>query len=147
MRKVLGKLLLSTLAAFGLLSCDTTSGPEPTPEYACPYADYTLTGTVIDADSSKAIEGIKIRFSDYNNLTAFSDSSGTWRIEGRVVCGWRDSLHVTDVDGEANRGIFLPDSLLLNPRLIPPNPNWSHDKWYRGTFAQTDIVVTMKKNP
>jgi putative lipoprotein (rSAM/lipoprotein system) len=147
MRKTLAKLLLSTLGALGLLACDTTSGPEPAPEYACPYADYTLTGTVIDADSSKAIEGIEIRFSDYDHLTAFSDSSGAWRIEGRVMCGWRDSLHVTDVDGEANGGIFLPDSLLLNPRLIPSPPWEAHDIWYRGTYTQTGIVITMKKTP
>jgi putative lipoprotein (rSAM/lipoprotein system) len=145
MRKILAKLLLSTLGAFGLLACDTTSGPEPTPEYSCPYADYTLTGTVVDADSAKAIEGIEIRFSDYGNLTAFSDSAGTWRIEGRVACAWRDSLHVTDVDGEANRGVFLPDSLLLNPART--KPVWPHDKWYLGTFEQTGIVITMKKTP
>jgi putative lipoprotein (rSAM/lipoprotein system) len=145
MRKTLAKLLLSTLGALGLLACDTTSGPEPAPEYACPYADYTLTGTVIDADSSKAIKGIKIRFGDDDNLTAFSDSSGAWRIEGRVVCGWRDSLHVTDVDGEANREIFLPDSLLLDPTRT--EPVWPYDKWYLGTFEQTGIVITMKKTP
>jgi len=145
MRKTLAKLLLSTFAAFGLLACDTTSGPEPTPEYACPYADYTLTGTVIDADGSKAIEGIEIQLIHYGDLTAYSDSTGAWRIEGRVVCGWRDSLLVTDIDGDANGGIFLPDSLLLNPRLIPPNR--PHDKWYLGTYEQTGIVVTMKKNP
>ena len=144
MRKILGKLLLTMLGAFGLLSCDSSLGP-PVVEYACPYADYTLKGTVIDADSSKAIEGIKITFSDYSPLTAYSDSLGNWRISGRVACVWRDSLHVADVDGEAHRGAFLPDSLLLSPTR--KKSIWPRDEWYVGTFEQTSIVITMKKTP
>ena len=142
-RKTFSRLLLMVLGAFGLAGCDTTSGPEPTPEYACPYADYLLKGTVVDADSSKAIEGIEINFSD---LKTYSDADGNWQIAASLGAGIpHDSLLATDIDGEAHRGAFMPDSLLLSPTLKEPI-GW-HSKWYLGTFEQTGIVITMKKTP
>lgn len=138
MRKVFGKFLLMMLGAIGLVGCDSATLPQP--EYACPYADYNLSGTVVDADSSKVIEGIKVRFGTLPGLTTYSGADGTWSISGRLTCMFRDSLIATDVDGDANRGKFLPDSLLLNPSRVKPGKGW-----YRGTFQQRDIVITMKK--
>jgi putative lipoprotein (rSAM/lipoprotein system) len=144
-RKTFSRLLLLVLGAFGLAGCDTVS-PNPTPEYACPYADYSFSGTVVDADSSKAIEGIKIRFgSSDDTLTAFSDADGKWQIAGRLWCVFHYNLSVADIDGEANRGTFSPDSLLLSPTL--KKPTGPHDKWYSGTFEQSGIVITLEKAP
>jgi putative lipoprotein (rSAM/lipoprotein system) len=151
MSKIFGRFLLMILGALGLTGCDSISGPNPTPEYGCPYADYTLSGTVVDADSSKAIEGIKIQFgADSDTLTALSDAEGKWHIAGRLWCVFRYNLCVADVDGDANRGAFMPDTLQLNPTLVPPSPKpfyVIHDKWYSGTCEQHDIVVTLEKTP
>jgi putative lipoprotein (rSAM/lipoprotein system) len=147
MRKVFGRLLLMLFGAFGLARCDALDPNPPEPEYACPYADYTFSGTVVDADSSKAIEGIKIRFgAGDDTLTAFSDAEGKWQLAGRLWCVNHYRLYVADVDGEANRGAFLPDTLSLNPTRT--EPVWPpHDEWYGGTFEQTGIVVELKKTP
>ena len=148
MRKVFGRLALMLLGALGLGGCDNVFEP-PEPEYACPYADYTLSGTVVDADSSKAIEGIRISFGRANDdrLIAYSDAEGNWEISGRIWCAWQDSLHVADIDGDLNRGAFMPDSLKLNPvRTHLPVPD-VFDDWYSGSFEQTDIHIVLEKTP
>jgi putative lipoprotein (rSAM/lipoprotein system) len=143
MRKALARFLLMILGALGLAACDSSTGP-PAPEYACPYADYMLSGTVVDADSSKAIEGIRVRFGlpGSEGPTTYSGADGKWQISGEIACAWRDSLHVADVDGDANRGAFMPDSLQLNPVRTGAKKGW-----YVGSFQQTDIVITLKKTP
>jgi putative lipoprotein (rSAM/lipoprotein system) len=138
MIKAYHKLVLAALGAIGVVGCES-SGTAPEPEYGCPYADYSLSGTVLDADSSKAIEGIEIAFNSEKTYTA---PDGSWQIDCRTICAWRDSLRATDVDGDANRGAFEPDSLALSPTRVNPK-----DGWYQGSFVQRDILVTMSRSP
>ena len=147
MRKAFGRFALMFLGALGLTSCDNIL-PDPV-EYSCAYATYTLSGTVVDADSSKAVEGIRIDFRRANDdrLTAYSDAEGNWRISGRICCAWQDSLHVRDIDADSNRGTFMPDSLKLNPIRTTPDARYMFDEWYAGAFEQTGIHIILKKNP
>ncbi len=137
MRKTLAHFLLMVLGALGLGSCE-----EPVVEYACGYADYSLSGTVLDADGSVAIEGIEIRVGRGNSLMTYSSAEGTWSIEGRLVCALSKDLYVADVDGEENGGTFAADTLVLDPPR-----RTGLDKWYSGRYDQQGIVIKLRKTP
>jgi putative lipoprotein (rSAM/lipoprotein system) len=142
MKRLLGKIVLAGLSAFGLNACSILDIPMA--EYGCPYADFELSGTVVDSDSAKAIPGIEVT---YQGGTAYSDETGAWKIVQRGAPFPKLLIvYADDIDGDANRGMFARDSTGIDPEREPDPLPW-HDKWYSGRYIQNDIVITLKKAP
>ena len=139
-RKTFSRLLLMILGACGLAGCDSIFDPRPMPEYAAPYADFKISGSVVDESSAAAIEGIEITF---QGIKASADESGDWLITGRG--GPYSSLFfivANDIDGEENGGVFAPDTVRLDLTKTKKGSGW-----YSGTYEQHDIEIKMRKAP
>lgn len=130
--------MLATLGAFGFLGCDTILPGPPTPEYAAPYADFMIDGSVVDESSSAAIKGIAITF---QRMETSADENGEWQIAGTGQPFPKLFFVVaTDIDGDENGGSFAPDTLQLDLTKTKKG-----NGWYSGVYEQHGIEIKMKK--
>ena len=109
--------------------------------YGTPTMSYEIKGKVVDSDSGKAIEGIKVGRYDFNGAAeVFSDGSGKFDLSGSDFPS--DTLHlkVTDVDGETG-GLYSGDEVTVNLKQTEK----STDEWYAGKYEADDGVIKMKK--
>lgn len=135
MKKALSRFFLLLLSWLGLASCLTD--PEPV-EYACPYADFLLDGTVVNSESKEPIQGIEIKFKE---KTTYSDETSKWSFAMRGTPFPNTYFIIaTDVDGDDNGGTFDPDTV-----RISPTQTISGRGWYTGVFEQHDIVIELDK--
>ena len=92
----------------------------PVPEYGAPHADYILKGTVTD-EAGPPVQGIKTSlkevYKDETGNYAFgmdsiqTNESGNYQLKYSGMPYDRTKLIVEDIDGEANGGEFLSDTL------------------------------------
>ncbi|MBP5799431.1 MAG: radical SAM-associated putative lipoprotein [Prevotella sp.] len=127
----------------------------PVTEYGTPYAEYRVKGQVTD-ESGVPINGIKtsaknIVISSISGEHGFgldsvqTDASGQFAVSFR--CSPRNSetkLIVEDIDGAANGGEFLSDT--LDVEFDKAVQTTKGDGWYEGSFEITQDVK-MKKKP
>ncbi len=134
MKRGFSKLFLLLLGWLGLASCVTD--PDPQPEYACPYADFLIDGTVVSAETKEPIQGIELKFKD---RTTFSDETSKWSFNLRgTPFPSTYFIIATDIDGDDNGGTFDPDTVWISPTKTK-----SGSGWYVGVFEQHDIVIEM----
>ena len=98
-------------------------------EYGAPHADYILKGTVTD-EAGTPIQGIKTSLKE------------VYKDEGHIY--EHIKLIVEDIDGEANGGDFLSDTLDIDYDKAVKTEEGDHH-WYTGKFEITTDVKLKKK--
>lgn len=126
--------------------------------YGTPHADYQFSGTVTD-ESGSAVMGIKVSAKNvyrrydstlietYGVDSTLTDSKGKYAVEGEAFLGEHIlKLIVEDLDGEANGGNFMNDTIDIDfdnaKKVKEPDKD---DYWSDGTFAITQDIKLKKK--
>jgi putative lipoprotein (rSAM/lipoprotein system) len=128
----------------------------PVPEYGAPHADYIVKGLVTD-EANTPIQGIKASvkayFSDADGKvyvdpidSILTDASGDYQLKHRDAPE-RSKLIFEDIDGAANGGEFLSDTLDINEEDFNQavKVKDGDGKWYRGVFEVTKNVKLKMK--
>ena len=99
-------------------------------------------------EAGNPIQGIKTKFVHdhyYGEKTAITDDSGSYEIQATSYPDlYNCQLIVEDIDGEANGGEFLSDTLDLSTKK-PVQINKGDRKWYEGTYELSQDVKMKKK--
>ena len=121
-------------------------------EYGAPHADYTVKGQVTD-ESGTPVQGIKtslkIVYSDENDHNVYgldsvqTNTSGNYQLKTVGISTHNLKVIVENIDGEANGGEFLSDTLDVDEKKAVQTKEG--DGWYRGAFEITQDVKLKKK--
>lgn len=126
--------------------------------YGTPHADYQFMGTVTD-ESGSPVSGIKVSAKNVYRLydgtvvetygvdSTLTDSKGKYAVEGGAFLGEHIlKLIVEDLDGEANGGNFMNDTIDIDfdnaKKVKEPDKD---DYWSNGTFAISQDIKLKKK--
>ena len=149
---------LLSMLGYGCSSSEEQMDMYGTPvlEYGAPHADYIVKGHVTD-EANHAIQGIKasakVYFSDAGGKvyvdpidSILTDASGDYQLKYRNA-PVRSKLIFEDIDGAANGGEFLSDTLNINEEDFNQavKVKDGDGKWYRGVFEITKNVKLKKK--
>lgn len=155
-KSLIATLCSAILALLGFASCEKISGTARD-EYGCPTMDYKVMGTVSD-EAGEPVKGIRVTFratesiaddgtQRYVKESHLTDGKGRYAIgEQRKQYTWAEQLIVEDVDGEANGGLFVNDTIDLE-RALYENLGKQYKKgdgWYQGGY-EVNVDVTLKK--
>ena len=114
-------------------------------EYGVPHINYILRGVVTDG-AGNPIQGIETKF--YGDLNGGNptktDANGNYQIQALIY----PSLHgckliVNDIDGEANGGEFLSDT--IDVETLPKDWVEKGNGWYQGMYESTANIQMKKK--
>ena len=122
-------------------------------EYGAPHADYIVKGLVTD-EAESPVQGIKTFLKQVDKTEAGTIIFGMDSIQTNETGGYQleytglpqpgIKLIVEDVDGEANGGEFLSDTLDVD--LIKAVQTKEGDgRWYGGVYEITQDVKLKKK--
>lgn len=155
-KSLIATLCSAILALLGFASCEKISGTARD-EYGCPTMDYKVMGTVSD-EAGEPVKGIRVTFRATESIaddgtpryvkeSHLTDGQGRYDIvEQRKQYTWAEQLIVEDVDGEANGGLFVNDTIDLE-RALYENLGKQYKKgdgWYQGGY-EVNVDVTLKK--
>lgn len=140
-------VLTALLSMLGY-SCSTG---EPV-EYGSPYADFVFKGSVTD-EAGTPVQGIKTSlksvFDNENEHYVLgldsveTDVSGSYQLK---YVGMRDrglKIIVEDIDGEANGGEFLSETLDIDYKKAVKTKEGSD--WYEGAYEISQEIKLKKK--
>ena len=150
-------VLTALLSIIGY-GCSSSDDPEYICMYGTPHADYQFSGTVTD-ESGSPVSGIKVSAKNvyrrydstlietYGVDSTLTDSKGKYAVEGEAFLGEHIlKLIVEDLDGEANGGNFMNDTIDIDfdnaKKVKEPDKD---DYWSDGTFAITQDIKLKKK--
>ena len=129
-------------------------------EYGAPHADYILKGTVTD-ETGTPVQGIKTSLKEvykdeghiYGMDSIQTNPSGNYQFTYRFGSDFYGKPHETgehikliveDIDGEANGGEFLSDTLDIDyNKAVKVGEGDNH--WYAGKYEVTTDVKLKKK--
>ena len=137
-------VLTALLSMLGY-GCSTSEEPAPV-EYGTPNVDFVIRGTVTD-ETDTPIQGIKTVWKEmpdnlpdhvYSVDSTITDVAGKYQIDTRVFAGLlyvlRDhKLIVQDIDGEANGGEFLSDTIDIS-KIEAKKIGEGDGKWNSGKY-------------
>ena len=148
-------VLTALLSVLGF-SCSIDEPDEYGPiimEYGTPYADYVFKGSVTD-EAGTPIQGIKTSlksvFDNENEHYVLgldsveTDVSGNYQLK---YVGTQDrglKIIVEDIDGEANGGEFLSDTLDIDYKKAVQTKK-SDEFWYEGAYDISQDIKLKKK--
>ena len=148
-------VLTALLSVLGF-SCSIDEPDEYGPlimEYGTPYADFVFKGSVTD-EASTPIQGIKTSlksvFDNENEHYVLgldsveTDISGNYQLK---YVGTQDrglKIIVEDIDGEANGGEFLSDTLDIDYKKAVQTKK-SDEFWYEGAYEISQDIKLKKK--
>ena len=122
-------------------------------EYGAPHADYIVKGLVTD-EADFPVQGIKTFLKQVDKTEAGTIIFGMYSIQTNETGGYQleytglpqpsIKLIVEDVDGEANGGEFLSDTLDVNFDNATQTGK-GDGKWYGGVYEVTQDVKLKKK--
>lgn len=148
--KWMTRLLSGALVALGFTACDDENYPSE--EYGVPSVDYQVKGTVTD-EVGNPIENIRVIIRNawdntpnpYMDDTVYTDKQGAFANEMNTTGGiGKQKVYFDDIDGEANGGLFQPDSTNIadmEATLVEEG----HGSWYQGQYEFT-IEKKLKKD-
>ncbi len=114
-------------------------------EYGVPHINYILRGVVTDG-AGNPIQGIETKF--YGDLNGGdptkTDTNGNYQIQAMTYPGLKGcKLIVNDIDGEANGGEFLSDT--IDVETLPKDEVEKGNGWYQGMYESTANIQMKKK--
>ena len=122
-------------------------------EYGCPSADYIIKGTVM-SEAGTPILGIKTSLKQvvqtvtgsyvYGIDSVQTSELGAYQLKSNEMPAGFTKLIVEDIDGEANGGEFLSDTLDIDYGKAVKLEE-GDGKWYAGTFEISQDVKLKKK--
>ena len=149
-------VLTALLSMLGY-GCSSTEEPldmyGPPVEYGTPHADFIIKGRVMD-ESGTPVQGIKTSLKtvfESNNIhyalgvdSVQSDVSGHYQLKTTDRKSQYDKVIVEDIDGEANGGEFLSDTLDVDYNKAVKTKD-GDGKWSLGIYEITQDVKLKKK--
>ena len=147
---------LLSILGFGCSSEEPMDMYGPPVEYGTPQADFILKGTVTD-ETNTPVQGIKTSLKEvykhdlvtntYGVDSIQTNESGNYQLKlGKESNFFKENvkLIVEDIDGEANGGEFLSDTLDIDySKAVKVGEG--DQRWYEGTFeVVTDIKLKKK---
>ena len=120
-------------------------------EYGSPHADYIVKGTITN-ESGTPVQGIKTSLKDVseNAKTAYgidsvqTNATGDFQLKYTGMERKSIKLIVDDIDGEANGGEFLSDTLDIDyDNAVKVKEG--EGRWYQGKFEVSQDVKLKKK--
>lgn len=123
-------------ALLALLGFSAGCGRE---EYGCPYADFHISGRVVDPEGNP-IPQIKISASQYR-YTTFSDSEGNFTIEDNDISR-PQRVYLSDIDGEQNGGEFEDREIEIGALYVQTKKGKG---WYEGAYKAELGEVTLSE--
>jgi len=144
---------LLSILGFGCSSEEPMDMYGPPVEYGTPQADFILKGTVTD-EIGTPVQGLKTSLKEvYGHKTGYcvdsiqTNESGNYQLKlGKESNFFKENvkLIVEDIDGEANGGEFLSDTLDIDySKAVKVGEG--DQRWYEGTFeVVTDIKLKKK---
>ena len=145
-------VLTALLSMLGY-GCSSTEEPldmyGPPVEYGTPHADYIIKGRVMD-ESGTPVQGIKTSLRKVDKVRAYGIDSVQTNVSGNYQLkhtGWQNQYYkviVEDIDGEANGGEFLSDTLDIDYDKAVKTKD-GDGKWYLGIYEITQDVKLKKK--
>ena len=141
--------VLLSMLGFGCSSCDD----DFVAEYGTPHADYTLKGLVTD-EAGTPVRNIKTSAKILDKTgagtyigeigTVQTDESGRYVLEYDGMARADLKIVVEDIDGEANGGDFLNDTIDVDfHKSLKVAEGDNH--WYSGKYELTTDVKLKKK--
>ena len=146
-------LLTGLLAMLGY-GCENGMDMYGTPvEYGTPNVDYVFKGTVTD-EVGTPIQGIKTVLKEmpdevsgyvYGVDSTLTDAAGKYQIDTRIYASSGGvKLIVEDIDGEANGGEFLSDTIDVS-KMDAEKIGEGDGNWNRGKYeVQADVKLKKK---
>lgn len=154
--KWMTRLLSGALVALGFTACDDENNgdyPDDYPlEYGSPSVEYRVKGTVTD-EAGNPIENIRVIIRNawdntpnpYMDDTVYTDKQGAFANEMNTTGGiGKQKVYFDDIDGEANGGLFQPDSTNIadmEATLVEEG----HGSWNQGQYEFT-VEKKLKKD-
>ena len=141
--------VLLSMLGFGCSSSDD----DMVVEYGTPHADYTLKGVVTD-EAGTPVRNIKTSAKILGKTeagaytgergTVQTDETGRYELEYDGMARTDLKIVVEDIDGDANGGEFLNDTLDVDfHKAVKVGEGDNH--WYGGKFEVTTDVKLKKK--
>ena len=122
-------------------------------EYGAPHADYIVKGIVTD-ETGTPVQGIKTSLREvyqtkketqYFGMDSIQTNEfGNYQLKYVGMPDIRTKLVIEDIDGEANGGEFLSDTLDVNFDNATQTGK-GDGKWYGGVYEITQDVKLKKK--
>lgn len=122
-------------------------------EYGAPTADYIVKGTVTD-EAGKPIQGIKTSLKQvwqtdaddhvYGIDSIQTSESGDFQLKSNEIPAGQTKLIVEDIDGDANGGEFLSDTIDVDYKNAVKTKD-GDGRWYSGVYEITQNVKLKKK--
>lgn len=122
-------------------------------EYGAPHADYIVKGQVTD-ETGTPVQGIKTSLREvyqteketqYFGMDSIQTNEfGNYQLKYVGMPDIRTKLVIEDIDGEANGGEFLSDTLDVNFDNATQTGK-GDGKWYGGVYEITQDVKLKKK--
>ena len=151
-------VLTALLSVLGYACSSSDEDDMPVCMYGTPHADYQFSGTVTD-ESGSPVKGIKVSAKNvyrrydsavietYGVDSTLTDSKGKYAVEGEAFLGEHIlKLIVEDLDGEANGGNFMNDTIDIDfDKAKKVKEADKDDSWSSGTFAITQDIKLKKK--
>lgn len=151
-------VLTALLSVLGYACSSSDEDDRAVCMYGTPHADYQFSGTVTD-ESGSPVKGIKVSAKNVYRLydgtvvetygvdSTLTDSKGKYAVEGGAFLGEHIlKLIVEDLDGEANGGNFMNDTIDIDfdnaKKVKEPDKD---DYWSNGTFAISQDIKLKKK--
>ena len=145
-------VLTALLSMLGY-GCSSTEEPldmyGPPVEYGTPHADYIIKGRVMD-ESGTPVQGIKTSLRKVDKVRSYGIDSVQTNVSGNYQLkhtGWQNQYYkviVEDIDGEANGGEFLSDTLDIDYDKAVKTKD-GDSKWYHGIYEISQDVKLKKK--
>ena len=132
-------LIAAILGVIGLSSCKQNPIYPPV-EYGCPHADFIVNGNVVDKDSDKPIENIRVVIESDTTYTK-PDGSYSFRQDLFEASDMVVKVKFEDIDSTANGEYESANTTL---RISKEDFKGGHGRWFRGETKQT---VDMKLTP
>ena len=146
--------VLLSMLGYGCSSSEEDVEMYGTPvEYGAPHSDYIVKGQVTD-EADTPVKGVKTFLKQVDKTEAGTITFGMDSIQTNETGGYQlgytglpqtdIKLIVEDVDGEANGGEFLSDTLDVNFDNATQTGK-GDGKWYGGVYEITQNVKLKKK--
>ena len=123
-----------------MYGCPPVEYDEPV-MYGTPTVAFSVKGKVVDADSNP-IPDIEVSYEDSYNVV-MTEEDGTFELQVETV-GFKlkaATLKFTDVDGEANGGEFMTQSVDVPLTQTEPGDG----VWDNGSYSASDVKITLTK--